>query len=107
MRWVGVILFAPSSVLILASSVALGKVYSGEVTIQQHHRLITRGPYRHVRHPRYLGAVLVAAGLPLVFRSWIGLVVCPIVVVIILLRIHDEEALMRQEFGTEWETYCE
>jgi protein-S-isoprenylcysteine O-methyltransferase Ste14 len=106
-RWVGVLLFGLSSALILASSVALGKLYSGEVTIQQNHQLITSGPYRCIRHPRYLGAVLLALGLPLIFRSWVGLVMCPAVVAIILLRIRDEEALMQREFGQEWEAYCQ
>jgi len=26
---------------------------------------------------------------------------------LILLRIRDEEALMRKEFGQEWDVYCE
>jgi protein-S-isoprenylcysteine O-methyltransferase Ste14 len=105
-RWAGVVLFALSSVMILASSVALGRLYSPEVTLQQDHRLITHGPYRHVRHPRYLGALLLALGLPLTFRSWIGLVLYPAIVAIVLLRIRDEEALMRKAFGPEWEAYC-
>jgi len=105
-RWAGVVLFALSSVIILASSVALGRLYSPEVTLQQNHRLITQGPYRYIRHPRYLGALLLALGLPLTFRSWLGLVLYPAVVAIILLRIRDEEALMRQAFGPVWEAYC-
>ncbi len=105
-RWAGVIFFGLSSGLILASSVALGRLYSPEVTIQRNHHLITSGPYRYVRHPRYLGALLLALGLPLAFRSWIGLVLYPAVVVVILLRIRDEEALMGKEFGPEWEAYC-
>lgn len=106
LRWLGVILFALSSALILSSSVALGRLYSPEVTIQQDHRLITDGPYRYVRHPRYAGAILLAIGLPLVFRSWIALVLCPAIVAVILQRIRDEETLMKQEFGQEWEAYC-
>jgi protein-S-isoprenylcysteine O-methyltransferase Ste14 len=104
-RWAGVILFALSSALILASSVALGRLYSPEVTIQSNHQLITSGPYHYVRHPRYLGAVLLTLGLPLAFRSWLGLVLAPVVVLIIMLRIRDEEALMDKEFGQEWEAY--
>jgi protein-S-isoprenylcysteine O-methyltransferase Ste14 len=107
LRWVGVVLFGLSSALIMWSSVALGRLYSPEVTIQQDHRLITDGPYRYVRHPRYVGAVLLALGLPLVFRSWMALVLCPAVVAVILQRIRDEEGLMQQEFGQEWEAYCQ
>lgn len=75
------------------------------MTIQENHRLITGGAYRYVRHPRYLGAIAFAFGLPLLFRSWAGLAVSPILLATILFRIRDEEALMRTEFGLEWERY--
>ena len=83
------------------------RLYSPEVTIQQNHQLITHGPYRHIRHPRYLGVLLLTLGLPLTFRSWVGVLMCPAVVAVILLRIRDEETLMQREFGQEWEAYCE
>lgn len=37
--------------------------------------LVTRGPYRWVRHPMYTAVLLVAAGLVLEARNWIGVVV--------------------------------
>jgi protein-S-isoprenylcysteine O-methyltransferase Ste14 len=106
-RWVGLVLFAAGMGLVYWSGIALGRLYSAEVTIQQGHHLVTRGPYRHVRHPRYLGAVLLGPGLSLTFRSWIGLIASFAFVGFILLRIRDEEALMHAEFGQEWEEYCQ
>jgi len=104
-RWAGVVLSGLGYLLVFWSGVALGKQYSPEVTIQKDHELITSGPYRVVRHPRYLGVLLLALGVALVFRSWIGLVGCILLLGILQSRIRDEEALLRQEFGPAWEVY--
>jgi protein-S-isoprenylcysteine O-methyltransferase Ste14 len=105
-RWAGVVLFGLGIGLVFWSGIALGRLYSGEVTLQDDHRLVTDGPYRWVRHPRYAGGILLAFGLALTFNSWIGLVASVAFIGIILFRISDEEALMREAFGREWEAYC-
>jgi len=107
MRWPGLVLAGLGFALIFWSGFALGRFYSADVTLQKNHRLITTGLYRHLRHPRYLGGVLFAIGFALLFRSWIGLVGSAMFLGVILFRIKDEEVLMHQEFGQEWETYCQ
>lgn len=106
MRWVGLILATLGMGLIFWSGIALGRLYSPEVTLQQEHHLITGGPYHLIRHPRYLGGTIQGIGLSLLFRSWIGLALTVVFVVIILFRIKDEESLMGKEFGSEWKSYC-
>lgn len=105
-RWSGLVLFGLGCSLIFWSGVALGRMYSAEVTIQKNHQLITTGLYRYIRHPRYLGVIFFAIGLSLLFRSWISLAVSVPLLFVLLARIRDEEALMYKEFGQEWETYC-
>lgn len=105
-RWTGVVLFGAGIGLVFWSGVALGKLYSGDVTLQKDHRLVTDGPYRQIRHPRYTGGILLGFGLALIFNSWIGLVVSTIFIGIVLFRIRDEEVLMQEEFGRGWEEYC-
>jgi len=104
-RWVGVILAGLGYLLVYWSGLALGRQYSPEVTIQKDHQLINGGPYRTVRHPRYLGVLLLALGASLLFRSWIGLTGCVPLLGILLSRIADEERLLHQEFGEAWEAY--
>jgi protein-S-isoprenylcysteine O-methyltransferase Ste14 len=106
-RWVGVVLFGVGIGLVFWSGVALGRLYSGDVTLQEDHCLITSGPYRSIRHPRYAGGVLLGFGLALTFNSWVGLVASVAFIAIVMFRIRDEEALMGEEFGREWEEYCE
>lgn len=106
LRWTGLLLATIGLGLIFWSGLALGRLYSQEVTLQEGHRLITRGPYQLVRHPRYLGIFIMGIGQSLLFRSWIGLALTVLAMAIVLFRIHDEEALMHKEFGAEWEAYC-
>ena len=106
-RWLGVTFSGVGYTLIFWSGIALGKMYSAEVTIQKNHQLVTRGLYRYIRHPRYLGLIVAGLGMVGLFRSWLGLAAFVALVWILLLRIQDEEGLMRQEFGATWQAYCE
>jgi protein-S-isoprenylcysteine O-methyltransferase Ste14 len=107
MRWAGLLLATLGMGLIFWSGLELGRLYSPEVTLQKDHQLITSGAYRFIRHPRYLGGMLQGIGLSLLFRSWIGLGLTFVFVLIILFRIKDEEALMGREFGKTWQQYCD
>jgi protein-S-isoprenylcysteine O-methyltransferase Ste14 len=106
LRWFGLLLSTLGLGLVFWSGLALGRFYSQEVTLQESHRLITHGPYRLIRHPRYLGIFIMGIGQSLLFRSWIGIGLTALAMAVVLFRIHDEEALMRREFGAEWEAYC-
>ena len=88
------------------SQVHLGRLFSVQVAIQEGHLLVTDGPYRHVRHPRYLGVLLFLPGIALVFRSWVALALAAPILLVLLWRIADEEALMRTTFGADWDAYA-
>ncbi len=106
-RWLGLLLSGAGYILIFWSGVALGKMYSAEVTVQKNHQIVSSGLYRYIRHPRYLGLILAGLGMSGLFRSWLGLAGFAALVWILLLRIKDEEGLMRQELGETWRAYCE
>jgi protein-S-isoprenylcysteine O-methyltransferase len=83
----------------------LGRHFSVQVTIQKDHELVTNGPYRWVRHPRYLGIVVCFVGISLGFASVGALTVAGLLLLTILWRIADEEALMAGSFPAEWRAY--
>jgi protein-S-isoprenylcysteine O-methyltransferase Ste14 len=105
-RFIGLALYGLGMALTNWAQVRLGRQFSVDVTIQENHQLVTDGPYRRLRHPRYLGILLFTIGIALVFRSWLGLILVAVLIGVLLWRIYDEEALMHAEFGEEWEAYC-
>jgi len=107
LRYAGLCLYSCGFLLMHASEWSLGKQFTMEVSIHEGHTLLTDGPYRHIRHPRYLGIMVFSIGVALVFRSWIALICAVATALVLLWRIHDEEALLHQEFGAEWEAYVQ
>lgn len=59
-------------------------------------RVISTGPYAHVRHPMYSGMVLFFTGVPLLLGSWWGLAMVPILVALFAIRIGIEERTLRE-----------
>ncbi|MCJ9704450.1 MULTISPECIES: isoprenylcysteine carboxylmethyltransferase family protein [unclassified Bradyrhizobium] len=59
-------------------------------------RVISSGPYAHVRHPMYSGMILFFAGVPLLLGSWWGLLMVPMLVLLFAIRIGIEERTLRE-----------
>lgn len=104
-RWLGFILLAPGFVLMQVAEKTLDRQFSVEVTLQKDHKLIQAGPYQYIRHPRYLGILSCFLGISLIFRSLLAVILVIALAAVFVWRMFAEEALMRQEFGEEWEAY--
>ena len=59
-------------------------------------RVISTGPYAHVRHPMYSGMILFFASVPLTLGSWWGLAMAPVFLVLLAVRIRIEERTLRE-----------
>jgi protein-S-isoprenylcysteine O-methyltransferase Ste14 len=105
-RWLGVALFAAGGALRLWPVFVLGHRFSGLVAIQPGHALVTIGIYRVIRHPSYLGLLVNSLGWVLVFRSGVGVLLTALLIPPLLARIRAEEALLRTQFGDEYDAYC-
>jgi len=64
-------------------------------------RVISTGPYALVRHPMYVGALVMVMGVPLALGSYWGLLFMLLNVPVLMLRILDEEKML----GSELEGY--
>jgi protein-S-isoprenylcysteine O-methyltransferase Ste14 len=104
-RYLGLGVFAIGGVLRIWPMFVLGRRFSGLVAIQPGHELVTDGPYRYVRHPSYLGMMLGLVGWALVFRSATGLAASALALLVLAVRIGDEEALLASQFGEPYEAY--
>ena len=106
LRWIGALLFIAGGALRLWPVFVLGNRFSALVAIQPGHRLVTDGIYRNLRNPSYLGMLILGVGWALAFRSGTGLILAAMTVIPLIARIHAEEALLKAQFGSEYEAYC-
>jgi len=83
----------------------LGIHFSPVVRILPEHELITCGIYKHVRHPGYMGELLLYFSIPLLFNSLYGFLVMVLLVPLILYRIKIEEQALIMKFGDEYRNY--
>jgi protein-S-isoprenylcysteine O-methyltransferase Ste14 len=72
-------------------------VTSATIDIVAEQRIVTTGPYAIVRHPMYAGALIYLAGTPLALASFWGFVPFVVIFAALLLRLFDEERLLREE----------
>ncbi|MFN8443492.1 MAG: isoprenylcysteine carboxylmethyltransferase family protein [Caldilineaceae bacterium] len=63
----------------------------------ENQKVITTGPYALVRHPMYVGVLIMVAGVPLALGSWWGLLIVALEVPVLAWRILDEERILRQD----------
>jgi len=73
---------------------------------QRERSLATTGPYSRVRHPQYVGFILIMAGFLFQWPTLVTLVMFPVLVVMYLRLARREEAEARAEFGAGYEEYA-
>jgi protein-S-isoprenylcysteine O-methyltransferase Ste14 len=104
-RWLGVVLFTAGGARRLWPVFVLGRRFSGLVAIQSGHTLVTNGVYGVSRHPSYLGLLVNSLGWALAFRSGVGVLLAALLILPIVARIRAEEALLRAQFGGQYDAY--
>jgi protein-S-isoprenylcysteine O-methyltransferase Ste14 len=74
---------------------------------QSAHELATSGPYRRVRHPQYVGFVLIMLGFLLQWPTIPTLLMFPILVFMYVRLARHEEREASAEFGVNYVQYAE
>jgi protein-S-isoprenylcysteine O-methyltransferase Ste14 len=69
------------------------------VTVEAGQHLVSTGMYGLVRHPMYTGNVILMVGVPLALGSYWGLVLVIPGLIVLALRIRDEEDLLEHELS--------
>jgi protein-S-isoprenylcysteine O-methyltransferase Ste14 len=90
------------------SVATLGRAFRTTVEVDAGQAVVSRGPYRLVRHPSYTGLLLLAAGFGLSAGNWLALAVCLMLPLVGLLRrIQVEEAELTRVLGDPYVAYRE
>src|SRR5512145_2389982 len=72
---------------------------------QRTHRLATTGPYARVRHPQYIGFVLIMFGFLLQWPTLVTLAMFPVLVYMYVRLAWREERDALAEFGEQYRSY--
>jgi protein-S-isoprenylcysteine O-methyltransferase Ste14 len=67
------------------------------IQVERGHAVVTGGPYRYVRHPAYLGAILYELAVPILLGSWWSLIISGVSAILLILRTALEDRTLQVE----------
>ena len=106
LRWAGAGLCLAAVALISLSHRSLDGSFSPTIRLRRHHRLVTTGPYRFVRHPMYSAYLLLFLGAFLLSANWvIGAGGVGVILTLMTLRLAGEERRLAERFDGAWLAY--
>ncbi len=105
-RLMGVIIFTLGLLIAVLSRIHLGNNWSdieaGQVLRKQ--TVVKRGVYAYVRHPIYVGDLLLLVGLELSLNSWLVLAVALLAPIVLWKAVREERMLVNDLPG--YKVYC-
>ena len=94
-----------SAIFIGGGFILLASAWKVLYEAQRQHKLATTGAYARVRHPQYIGFVLIMTGFLLQWPTLVTLAMFPILVFMYARLANREEANMLAQFGDEYRRY--
>jgi len=76
------------------------------IEVEKEQKVISTGPYSIVRHPMYLGMIIMFLFTPLALGSWWALAIFALVPLIMILRILNEESVLLKNLPG-YKDYCQ
>ena len=105
LRWTGAVLAPLGAGLLVWTFRTLGPNLTDTVVTRRSHTLVTRGPYRFVRHPFYDSAAVLVAATSMMMANWFVLVTGALVFLQLALRSRIEEDQLFARFGEPYRAY--
>jgi protein-S-isoprenylcysteine O-methyltransferase Ste14 len=104
--WIGLGLMLSGIGLRAWANQTLGVFYTRTLRVTEKQHIVETGPYRIVRHPGYMGSMLLWMGAGLATMNWlitgiIGIITASAYVY----RIRSEEIMLEQSFGADYQAY--
>ncbi|MDB5085557.1 MAG: isoprenylcysteine carboxyl methyltransferase [Bacilli bacterium] len=90
--WIPLFFFIGAQIVRVWVIRSLGRFWNTKIIILPNIEVVTKGPYKHLRHPNYLVVTIEICMLPLLFQAYITAIVFTLLNAIILsIRIPIEE----------------
>lgn len=105
LRVIALIVYLVFSWIQIWSFKTLGDYYSQEIAIRKDHKIISKGPYKIIRHPQYLAQILVDIAGAVATMSYILLPLALIQIPFLILRASEEEKLFKKYLPEEFQSY--
>jgi protein-S-isoprenylcysteine O-methyltransferase Ste14 len=106
LRIVGVVIFTGGLLIAVLSRIHLGNnwadIETGQVLARQ--TVVSKGIYAYVRHPIYVGDILLLLGLELCLNSWLVIVAALLAPIVLWKAVQEEKMLVNDLPG--YRIYC-
>lgn len=106
--WFGCLLLEFGVLFLWWVHAEMREMWTPVVALRPKHKLITSGPFFYVRHPMYTSFIIFGMAWSLL-SSNVAVLGSTITtaVILIMFRIEQEELLMKDEFGEQFEKFCQ
>lgn len=95
-----------SVIFIGVGFVLVSKAWRVLYNAQRNGRLAVTGPYAYIRHPQYIGFVLVMLGFLIQWPTLLTLAMFPVLIWMYTRLARSEESEVRKQFGSIYEGYA-
>ena len=103
---VGVVLTVMGLMIRIQSMLTLKQYFIYSVSQVENHELIETGLYKTIRHPGYLGQLMIFAGISTSLSNWLSILLMMIPITIgYIYRIKVEERFMIEQMGENYLNY--
>jgi protein-S-isoprenylcysteine O-methyltransferase Ste14 len=102
----GVILVLIGLIIRVSSIMTLKQHFTYIVTKIENHEVIEKGLYKIIRHPGYLGQLIIFTGLSALLSNWLSIILMMVPVLSgYIYRIIIEERFMAEQMGEKYTDY--
>lgn len=85
--------------------IILGRHFSHSLRVLVDHELVKDGAFKYIRHPAYLGTLLIVTGFAFYTSVYAALIIFFMALLLILKRVHEEEKMLVDYFGANYIQY--
>jgi len=105
LRVIGLAFYITFSWVQIWSTKVLGDNFSQDIAIKRDHHLVTKGPFKFIRHPQYLSQFLMDIGGAAATLSFILAPLALVQIPFLFMRASMEDKLLEKHFGENFRSY--
>lgn len=103
---IGVVMVVLGLIVRIQSMVTLNNNFTYSVSKVEGHKLVESGIYKKIRHPGYLGQLIIFVGISVSMSNWLSVLFMVIPISIgYNYRVNVEERFMLEQFGQDYLNY--